>query len=138
MSSTSQLSAVAALSSEIRPGIPDLDRAIRGISRRVRTALSTDRKVRALARSVARADRITFLGASWDEITALEAALKIRETCGLSASGYHPEQFLHGQLLSIQPGEPVVARSSREEGARANVIRGTLTKTGSKVTIVTE
>src|SRR5205807_8332355 len=85
MSYTAQLSAFAALASEIRPGLPDLDGAIRGISRRVRTALSTDRKVRALARSVARADRITFLGASWDEITALEAALKIRETCGLSA-----------------------------------------------------
>lgn len=135
MSYTSQLSAFAALASQIQP---DLNRGIRGISGRLRTALTSDRKVRALARSVARADRITFLGAGYDEITALEAALKIRETCGLSASAYHPEQFLHGPFLSIERNEPVVALRSREEGARADVLQQALTKSGAKVTVVGE
>ena len=138
MSYTSQLAAFSALASQIQPSLPGLDRGIRGISKRLRTALSTDRKVRALARSVARADRITFLGAAWDEISALEAALKIRETCGLSASGYHPEQFLHGPFLSIERNEPVVALRSREEGTRADVLRRALTKSGAKVTTVGE
>jgi glucosamine--fructose-6-phosphate aminotransferase (isomerizing) len=138
MSYTSQLSAFAALASQNQPGRSDLDRGIRGISNRLRTALSTDRKVRALARSTARADRITFLGAGWDEITALEGALKIRETCGLNASAYHPEQFLHGPFLSIERGEPVVALRSREEGARADVLRRALTRSGAKVTIAGE
>jgi glucosamine--fructose-6-phosphate aminotransferase (isomerizing) len=138
MSYTSQLSAFAALASQVQPNLPNLDRGIRHISGRLRRAFSTERKVRALARSIARADRITFLGAGWDEITALEAALKIRETCGLSASGYHPEQFLHGPFLSIERNEPVVALRSREEGARADVLRRALTKSGAKVTIVGE
>jgi glucosamine--fructose-6-phosphate aminotransferase (isomerizing) len=138
MSYTSALSAFAALASQVEPKLPGLARGIRGISKRMRTALTTDREVRALARSVARADRITFLGAGGDEITALEAALKIRETCGLTASAYHPEQFLHGPFLSVERNEPVIALRNREEGERADVLRRALTKSGAKVTTVGE
>ncbi len=106
--------------------------------RMLEKALNAEKGARVLSRRFARKDRITFLGSHWDEITALEAALKIRETCGVAASGYHPEQFLHGPFLSLERDEPVVFLRTRDDRARASVLFQALSKTGAAVTEIGE
>ena len=138
MSYTTQLVSFASLAVQCRPEWTDLDRHISRIPHLLEVTLKTEARVRLVSRRYGRQDRITFLGTQWDDITALEAALKIRETCGVSASGYHPEQFLHGPFLSLERGEPVVFLRSRDDGARASVILKALSKTGASVTEVGE
>jgi len=40
--------------------------------------------------------------------TALESALKLKETCYLGAEAYSTADFLHGPIAVIEPGFPVV------------------------------
>ena len=138
MSYTTQLASFAALAVQVQPDWTDVDRGISQLPAVLEKALNAEKAVRVLSRRFARKDRITFLGSHWDEITALEAALKIRETCGVTASGYHPEQFLHGPFLALGPDEPVVFLRSRDDGARASVLFQALSKTGAAVTEVGE
>jgi len=104
----------------------------------IRKTLETERAIRGIARPIARRDKITFLGAGFDEITAFEAALKIRETCGLTASAYHPEQFLHGPFLSIDSSEAIVVLRGAEDGRRAQTILQALRKTGASLEVIGE
>jgi glucosamine--fructose-6-phosphate aminotransferase (isomerizing) len=101
-------------------------------------ALACEAAVRRLAKRVARHERVTFLGSGLDEVTALEAALKIRETCSFPASGYHVEQFLHGPFLSLDRREAVVALRSRQDDDRETEILHGLSRTGASVTVVGE
>jgi len=123
MSYTTQLAALAVLASEVKSHVaPSIEPSLRGISRSIEKALACEPHVRRLATRVARGARVTFLGSDLDEITALEAALKIRETCSLPASGYHVEQFLHGPYLSIDGRESVIMLRSRDDGPRSLAI----------------
>jgi len=138
MSYTTQLAAFAALASHQSRDRVDLTRAISKMPQVIRKTLETERAIRGIARPIARRDKITFLGAGFDEITAFEAALKIRETCGLTASAYHPEQFLHGPFLSLDRNESIVFLRSREDGIRADAIGRALSKAGAEVTMIGE
>ncbi|OGS63226.1 MAG: hypothetical protein A3K59_04105 [Euryarchaeota archaeon RBG_19FT_COMBO_69_17] len=134
MSYTTQLAALAFLAIRVggRPWAP-LARAWQALPRRLSTALASEPRVRDLAAHVAGRDRVTFLGSGLDEITALEAALKIRETSGLPAAGYHPEQYLHGPFVAADGREAVVALLSRDDGRRARAILDALGSTGAHV-----
>jgi glucosamine--fructose-6-phosphate aminotransferase (isomerizing) len=138
MSYTTQLTAFAVLAAKRREDWADVKRGVAGIPRAMRTTLLTESAIRRLGRRVAGRERVTFLGSGLDEITALEAALKIRETCGLSASAYHPEQFLHGPFLSLDQTESVVFLRNREDGARADVARSAFSRTGAQITVIGE
>ena len=139
MSFTTQLAAFASIAE--RAGEPQgnaFRRAIHALPRTVQRALGCERIVRRLAGPIARRSRVTFLGSGLDEVAALEAALKIRETCGLPASGYHLEQFLHGPYLSIDRDESIVMLRSREDGERSAVIERALRAAGASVTTLGE
>ena len=139
MSYTTQLTAFARLAeaaspepSELFPGgvdaMPDL----------LRAALKCEPRIRRLSAKVARSSRVTFLGSGLDEVTALEAALKIRETCSFPASGYHVEQFLHGPFLSLDRRESVLAlRSNDDDDRETEILRG-LARTGASIATVGE
>ena len=138
MSYTTQLIAFASLAAQQREDWADVTRGITRLPQLMRKTLLTESAIQTLARRVARHDKVTFLGAGLDEITALEAALKIRETCGLTASAYHPEQFLHGPFLSLDRDESIMFLRSREDGQRADLARRALLKTGASVTTIGE
>ena len=138
MSYTTQLTAFAAMAAQVSRKRSDLGEAVSNLPRIVRKALGCEASIRRLAGRVARANHVTFLASGWDDVTALEAALKIRETCSVSASGYHMEQFLHGPFLSIGRKEPIVMLMSRDDGERAQVIQRALTRSGADVTVVGE
>ncbi len=137
MSYTTQLAAFAALA--VNAGGASwagVRRPLRGLPTALARALECEGAVRRIAATVARRDRVTFLGSGLDTITALEAALKIRETCSLPASGYHTEQLLHGPCLSVDRRESVVMLRSRDDGARAEAIRKSMTRFGARVTTI--
>jgi len=121
MSYTTQLAAFAGLALLASEGSRGRS-AWRSLPSLVAKALETEAAIRALAAAVAERDRVTFVGSDLDEVTALEAALKIRETCSLPASGYHLEQLLHGPFLSLDKREAVVALLDAGDGARAAAI----------------
>lgn len=139
MSYTTQLTAFArlaeVLASEPRGLIPTQVDSVSGLIER---ALACEASVRRLARRVASSSRITFLGSGLDEVTALEAALKIRETCSFPASGYHVEQFLHGPFLSLDRREAVIALRSNDDDERETQILRGLERTGAIVATMGE
>lgn len=121
MSYTTQLAAFASLAARASHHSGEAA-ALDRLPAVLRRALACEPAVRRLARKIASRERVTFLGTGLDEITALEAALKIRETCSLSAAGYHTEQFLHGPFLSLDRGDAIVALRSQDDGWRADAI----------------
>jgi len=139
MSYTTQLTGFAALASQSRSNVgPSIEPSLRGLARSLGKTLGCASRVRRLATRVAHKARVTFLGSDLDEITALEAALKIRETCSQPASGYHTEQFLHGPFLSIDERESIVMLRSRDDGPRSAAIARALEASGATVTMVGE
>ena len=139
MSYTTQLAAFARLAEDVadepRELFPD---GLDGLPALLEETLACEARVRRLAKRVAAHSRVTFLGSGLDEITALEAALKIRETCSFPASGYHVEQFLHGPFLSLDRREAVIALRSSDDDEREGEILGGLARTGADVTVVGE
>ncbi len=134
MSYTTQLTALAVLARDAgarSPAFAQMEPA--SLPHLLERALRCEPAARVLARKVAGRERVTFLGSGLDAITALEAALKIRETCSFPASGYHVEQFLHGPFLSLDRSEAVVALRSREDGRRYGTILRSLSRTGAGV-----
>ncbi len=139
MSYTTQLTAFATLASQFEVHHePSIEPSLRKISPSVEKTLACESRVRRLATRIAGRARVTFLGSGLDEITALEAALKIRETCSLPASGYHTEQFLHGPYLSIDNRESIVLLRSRDDGPRSATIRRALESSGAAVATIGE
>ncbi len=139
MSYTTQLTALAALASQSKSHVgPSIDPSLRRISRSIEKTLACESRVRRLATRVAHNARVMFLGSDLDEITAFEAALKIRETCSLPASGYHTEQFLHGPYLSIDDRESIVMLRSRDDGPRSAAIAHALEASGAPVATIGE
>ena len=140
MSYTTQLAALAAAAaSRLKSNVaPSIESSLRGISRSLEKTLACESRVRRLATRIARGARVTFLGSDLDEITALEAALKIRETCSVPASGYHVEQFLHGPYLSIDDRESIIMLRSRDDGPRSLAIARALKASGAPVATIGE
>src|SRR5207302_8240407 len=68
MSYTTQLAAFAALASHQRRDQVDLTRAISRMPQVIRKTLETERAIVEIARPIARRDKITFLGAGFDEL----------------------------------------------------------------------
>ncbi len=139
MSYTTQLTAFARLAETLAEDPRDLfPEGAAAVPRLLQRALACETRVRRLARTVAHHDRVTFLGGGLDEVTALEAALKIRETCSFPASGYHVEQFLHGPFLSVDRRETIIALRSLQDDDRETDILGGIARTGASVTVVGE
>ena len=139
MSYTTQLAAFARMAEAVSPEPRDLfPDGLGSLPRLMERALGCEPAIRRLAKRVAANDRVTFLGSGMDEITALEAALKIRETCSFPASGYHVEQFLHGPFLSLDRREAIVAMRSRQDDDRETQILEGIARTGASVTVVGE
>ncbi|HYM40074.1 MAG TPA: SIS domain-containing protein [Thermoplasmata archaeon] len=139
MSYTTQLTAFARLAEAVASRPEELFPSGLGtVPAMLRGALACEPRVRRLSARVGKSGRVTFLGSGLDEVTALEAALKIRETCSFPASGYHIEQFQHGPFLSLDRRESVIAIRSNDDADReAEILRG-IARTGASVSTMGE
>ncbi len=114
---TTALAAQALLAAGIarqRGGLAELGaaEAIEGISALVEQSLAAESVAREAARLVAQRERLVFIGAGVNAITAREAALKVKETSYLHAEGFQTEEFLHGPIAECDRRATVVAHLS--------------------------
>ncbi|MEU7280336.1 glutamine--fructose-6-phosphate transaminase (isomerizing) [Streptomyces sp. NPDC045431] len=89
---------------EIRAVVRDLSR----IGEDVERVLQTMEPVRELARSLADADTVLFLGRHVGFPVALEGALKLKELAYMHAEGFAAGELKHGPIALIEKGLPVV------------------------------
>jgi len=69
--------------------------------------------VRALARDIAGAERVLFLGRHVGYPIALEGALKLKELAYTSAEGFPAGEIKHGPIALVDHGTPVVVIATR-------------------------
>ena len=113
---TAQLSALAAVAisagraremlsrdAEIR-----LVRALTELPRLISTTLALDERIEALARDIAKATDVIYLGRGVHYPIALEGALKLKEISYIHAEGYASGELKHGPIALIDEETPVV------------------------------
>jgi glutamine---fructose-6-phosphate transaminase (isomerizing) len=74
----------------------------------VERVLTTVEPVRALARELADAQVVLFLGRHVGYPVALEGALKLKELAYMHAEGFPAGELKHGPIALVEPGVPVV------------------------------
>ena len=75
---------------------------------KVEQVLSTMEPVRALARDLAQAKSVLFIGRHVSYPVALEGALKLKELAYMHAEGFAAGELKHGPIALIEEGTPVV------------------------------
>jgi glucosamine--fructose-6-phosphate aminotransferase (isomerizing) len=113
---TSQLSVLAALAvaaGKQRGFLSDTDEAnlVRALSeapRLMSEALRLEPKIEALARELAHATDVLYLGRGTSFPIALEGALKLKEISYIHAEGYAAGELKHGPIALIDEEMPVV------------------------------
>ncbi len=63
--------------------------------------------------ALAAADRLLVLGRGTGLAIAMEAALKLKETCGIQAEAFSDAEVRHGPLALVTPGYPVIVFAPR-------------------------
>ena len=58
--------------------------------------------------------RCLVLGRGLNFATALEAALKLKETCSVGAEALSAADFLHGPIAALDPGFPVILFAAQD------------------------
>jgi glucosamine--fructose-6-phosphate aminotransferase (isomerizing) len=80
----------------------------------VEKALEVDSAMAALAREVAAARDVLYLGRGHQHAIALEGALKLKEISYIHAEGYAGGEMKHGPIALVTDGLPVVAIAPRD------------------------
>ena len=136
-----QLVVVAALVEAIRPST-DLSHGLAALPTILRATLrATDRWLTGedgagspggpeAVDAFARANRALVVSRGYNLATALELALKFKETCGLFAEAYSTADFAHGPVVLAQPRIPVLA--IRPDGPMGGLVDETLQRTGAR------
>ena len=105
---TSQLAALAAFWAAWLDD-DELAAALAGdVPAAMEAALATEDAVRAVAARLSHADRLIVAGRGFNYATALETALKIKETCYLAAMPFSAADLRHGPIAMVEPQYPVL------------------------------
>jgi glutamine---fructose-6-phosphate transaminase (isomerizing) len=102
-------------------------------------ALATEGAVRAVATRLSHAERLIVAGRGFNYATALETALKIKETCYVAAMPFSAADLLHGPIAMVEPQYPVLLVAS--EGAALDgmlALQDELTRRGAETYVVTD
>jgi glucosamine--fructose-6-phosphate aminotransferase (isomerizing) len=136
-----ELAVVAALVAAIRPsseladGLVRLPDALRLTLARTRGWLAGPG--RAAVDDLAAADRVLVVSRGYNLATAMELALKLKETVGLFAEAYSTADFAHGPLVLATPDVPILA--IRPDGPMGDQVDATLAgvaSRGGRVTVI--
>ncbi|HWE62957.1 MAG TPA: SIS domain-containing protein [Chloroflexota bacterium] len=104
---TAQLFLLAMLVAAIT-GDERLHAGLAGVPAAVSVALALDRRIHDIAVEQKEMDRCVVLARGYAYATALEVALKIKETSYVVADAYSGADFLHGPIAVIDPGFPAL------------------------------
>jgi glucosamine--fructose-6-phosphate aminotransferase (isomerizing) len=88
--------------------------ALRALPGQVNLALDTATAVKAVARKVAEAQDVLFLGRGAMYPLALEGALKLKEISYIHAEGYASGELKHGPIALVDKKVPVVVLAPRD------------------------
>jgi glutamine---fructose-6-phosphate transaminase (isomerizing) len=114
-------------------------------------AFATEDQVRAVAERLSHTERLIVAGRGYNYATALETALKVKETCYLAAMPFSAADLLHGPIAMVEPQYPVlvfapdgVARDGmlelqqelRRRGAETYVVAGATTRVADATAVV--
>jgi glucosamine--fructose-6-phosphate aminotransferase (isomerizing) len=91
-------------SDEVEAVLTELNR----MPAKIQTVLDGMEPVRALARELASAKSVLFIGRHVGYPVALEGALKLKELAYMHAEGFAAGELKHGPIALIEPGTPVV------------------------------
>lgn len=92
-----------------------LIRALEGVPRLLGLALQTDEELAGLARDLAKADDVLYLGRGVHYPIALEGALKLKEISYIHAEGYAAGELKHGPIALIDENVPVIVIAPHDE-----------------------
>ena len=84
-------------------------RALRALPEQVRTVLSQDNHIQAIAEKYYSSSNWLFLGRKFNYPVAMEGALKLKEVSYIHAEGYAAGEMKHGPIALINPDMPTVA-----------------------------
>jgi glucosamine--fructose-6-phosphate aminotransferase (isomerizing) len=71
-------------------------------------AVGTEREAVAAAHHLAGRDQLIIVGRGFNYATAREMALKLKELARVAADPYSAADFLHGPLVLVEPGFPII------------------------------
>ena len=136
-----ELAVVASLVSAIRPD-PSLSEGLAALPSVLRGTLLATVDWLAVAgriavRDLAASNRALLVSRGYNLATALELALKLKETCGIFAEGYSTADFAHGPLVLAQAAVPIVAiRPDAAIGALIDETLAAMAGRGGRTTVI--
>ncbi len=86
-----------------------------------------------VGRSLVGPHPVFLLGRGLNYVTALEAALKLKEVAGLRAGAFHAGEMKHGPLALIEPGSPVLLLYDETDSAKAEIAASELASRGARI-----
>lgn len=113
---TAQCAAFAALAAEIAEDAT-LRAELAAIPTAVADTLACAEALSALAQRWREVSRLAVVARGYPYSAAQEIALKLKETCYITAEAYSAADFLHGPLAMVEPGYPVLALLSHDAAA---------------------
>jgi glucosamine--fructose-6-phosphate aminotransferase (isomerizing) len=119
---TAQLLALHLLLSAVRgegSGLTDLSGVVDAVADAADQLIAGDATVAELAQRYRFASRLVTTGRGYSYPTAREGALKLMETCYLSAQAFSGADLLHGPLAMLDPQVPVLAVAADGIGGTA-------------------
>ena len=87
----------------------DPEPALASVPEAIAAALATEAQAEAVARHLARHDRLVVVGRGFEYATARELALKLKELAQVAADPYSAADFVHGPLALVSAGFPLIA-----------------------------
>lgn len=136
-----ELAVVAALVAAIRPssgladGLASLPQALRSTLLHTRRWL--DGRGRSAVADLAGADRALVVSRGYNLATAMELALKLKETVGLFAEAYSTADFAHGPRVLARRDVPILAiRPDGPMGAHVDDTLAAVAADGGRVTVI--
>jgi glutamine---fructose-6-phosphate transaminase (isomerizing) len=87
----------------------DLLQGLTEIGQSVQSVLAMEDQIAESARDWLYAERAAIISRGYSYGAAQESALKLKETCYMSAEPYSAADFMHGPLAMIEPNYPVLA-----------------------------
>jgi glutamine---fructose-6-phosphate transaminase (isomerizing) len=120
---------------DLRAGLRRLPEALRRAIERTDAWLAEDGA--AAVDDLAVADRALLVSRGYNLPTALELALKLKETCGLFAEAYSTADFAHGPLVLAAAGVPTIAiRPDGEMGELVDATVDAVATRGGRTTLI--
>ncbi len=109
---TTSLAALGVLSAAL-DGREELIESLRRVPDVLRGVLRDEPRLRGKCERFRYLEECVVLGRGFNLGTALELALKFRETCNVRAQSFASPDFMHGPIAIIEKGYPVIAIANR-------------------------